>query len=258
MIPLLRLPLFLVAPEVVDLFGGDSPTRTLLAELYGTYTCAVCGHHGRLDTDTPATVVVTIYDSGTGPMVVRLAHPACSKSGVVLVLHAPAPTGTMSVPAMAWMRIGDPPSVVVIAPRVHAARIVGTAAADADLLDVLLSGLLRSGFRLLTAPDTPLPALPGRLHVELTSGQRIRIADQAGNTLYEGTLPVPDGWAELVQVTGLIGVVVVRGLDLHDPDRDHLADLYAAIRTGAAVGAAVPAGPTPADRHPQRPALPAS
>jgi hypothetical protein len=249
------LPLFLVAPEIVDLFGGEAATRSLLAELYGTYPCAVCGKPGHLDPDHPAAVVVTLYDNGTGPLVVRLAHPTCSRSGVVLVVHAPIPSGNLTVPAMAWLRGGaDPPSVVVIAPRVHTARI----AAGGDLLDVLLSALLATGFRLLTDPHTPLPVLPGRLHIEFATGQRLRVTDTAGNTLYDGTLPTPDGWAELAAVTGLIGIVVVRGLDLHDHDRDHLADLFTAIRNGTAVGAAVPTGPNPIPERPARPALPPS
>ncbi len=64
-------------------------------------------------------------------------------------------------------------------------------------------------------------------------------------------------------MTGLIGVVVVAGIDLHDDDRDHLADLFAAIREGAAVGAAVQVDPDqrrridqPAAIPPPRPELP--
>jgi hypothetical protein len=249
---LLKLPLFIVAPEIVELFGGEGATRTLLAEQFSTYACVVCGRPGQLDTDHPASVVVTIYDAGTGPLGVRLAHPGCSPSGVVIVLHAPKPTGHLTVPAVAWLREeGTPASVVVIAPRVRARRVVG----GGDLLDVLLSGLLASGFRLLRAPDTPLPVLPGQLSVTFGPGQRIRVIDNAGNVFYDGTLPVPDGWAELVGVTGLIGLVVVAGIDLADNDRDHLADLFAAIRDGSAVGAAIAVDP---DRHPEpeRPALP--
>ncbi len=254
--PVLRFPLFIVAPEIVDLFGGEGATRSLLAEQFSTYQCVVCGKPGQLDTDHPASVVVTLYDSGTGPLGVRLAHSGCSASGVVIVLHAPKTTGYMTVPAVAWLREGTPASVVVIAPRVRAKRVVGAG----DLLDVFLSGLLASGFRLLQAPDTPLPLLPGQLHVTLGPGQRIRVTDNAGNAYYDGTLPVPDGWAELVQVTGLIGLVVVAGIDLGDTNRDHLADLFGAIRDGAAAGAAIAVDP---DQHsqlepaPDRPAIPA-
>jgi hypothetical protein len=248
---MLRLPHFIVAPEVVDLFGGEGATRSLLAEKYGQYTCAVCGRTGQLDTDTPATVVVTIYDQGMGPLVVRLAHPDCSASGVVLVLAAPTPTGQLAVPAMAWLREGDPPSVVVVAPRVSARNIAG----GGDLTDLILSGLLATGFTLLTAPDTTLDEMPGRLHVTFTNAQRITVTNTDGTTLYDGTLPVPDGWAELVQHTGLLGVVVVRGLDLLDPDRHHIDDLHAAIARGAAVGVAVRVDPRPRTQ-PTPPAIP--
>jgi hypothetical protein len=253
--PVLRLPLFIVAPEIVDLFGGEGATRSLLAEQFSTYQCVVCGKPGQLDTDHPASVVVTLYDKGTGPLGVRLAHAGCSTSGVVIVLHTPKTTGHMTVPAVAWLREGTPASVVVIAPRVRAKRVVGAG----DLLDVFLSGLLASGFRLLRAPDTPLPVLPGRLSVSFGPGQRIRVIDEAGNMFYDGTLPVPDGWAELVQVTGLIGLVVVAGIDLGDHDRDHLADLFAAIRDGGAVGAAITVDPDQRRQlhtEPDRPALP--
>jgi hypothetical protein len=46
------IPLFLVAPEIVDLFGGEAATRRLLAELYGTYPCAV---YGKPAASTPTT-----------------------------------------------------------------------------------------------------------------------------------------------------------------------------------------------------------
>jgi hypothetical protein len=246
---MLRLSDFIVAPEVVDLFGGEGATRSLLAEKYGQYFCAVCGQSGQLDTDTPATVLVAIYDQGMGPMVVRLAHPDCSASGVVLVLATPTPTGQLAVPAMAWLREGDPPSVVVVAPRLSARNL----AAGGDLTDVILSGLLAAGFTPLTEPDTTLTEVPARVHVTFTNGQRITVTTSDGTTLYDGHLPVPDGWAELVQYTGLLGVVVVRGLDLHDPDRHHIDDLHAAIARGAAVGIAVRVDPRP-PREPTPPA----
>lgn len=237
----LRLPLFIVAPEIVDLFGGEGATRSMLAEQFTTYACAVCGGVGQLDTDHPTTVLVTIHDAGTGPLGVRLAHPGCSRSGVVIVVHAPRSAGYLRVPATAWLReAGTPASVVVIAPRVRARRIAG----NGDAMDLFASGLLAHGFRLLTAPDTDLPEVPGRLWVQLGPGQRIQVLDAAGNAFYDGTLPVPDAWAELAELTGLIGLVVVSGIDLEDPDRDHLTDLFAAIHDGAAVGAAVPV-----DRH---------
>ncbi|MGI5151455.1 hypothetical protein ACQEVC_34665 [Plantactinospora sp. CA-294935] len=250
---MLRLPHFIVAPEVVELFGGEGAARSLLAETYSAYPCAVCGKTGQLDTDTPATVLVTIYDQGMGPLVVRLAHPDCSKSGVVLVLHAPTPTGQLSLPAMAWLRQGEPPSVVVVAPRVSARNIAN----GGDLTDVILSGLLNTGFTLLAEPNTTLDAAPGRVHVTFGTGQRITITTSDGTTLYDGSLPVPDGWTELAQYTGLLGVVVVRGLDLLDPDRDHHADLHAAIARGAAVGIAVQVDPRPRP-EPTQPALPPS
>jgi beta-lactamase superfamily II metal-dependent hydrolase len=141
--------------------------------------------------------------------------------------------------------------VVVVAPRVSARNI----AHGGDLTDVILSGLLATGFTLLTEPDTTLEQAPGRVHVTFDTGQRITVTDADGTTLYDGTLPVPDGWAELVQYTGLLGVVVVRGLDLLDPDRDHIADLHAAIGRGTAVGIAVQVDPRPRP-EPTQPALP--
>ncbi|MFC0530239.1 hypothetical protein [Phytohabitans kaempferiae] len=240
---MLRLSHFIVAPEVVDLFGGEGGTVSLLAEKYGRqYRCAVCRQSGQLDTDTPATVLVAIYDQGMGPVVPRLAHPGCSASGMVLVLTTPTPIGQLIVPAMAWLREGDPPSVVVVAPRVSARNVAG---GGEDLTDVILSGLLGSGFTPLTEPDTPLPVVPGRLHVTFATGQRITVATSDGTILYDGALPLPDGWSELIQYTGLLGVVVVRGLDLLDPDRHHLDDLHAAIARGAAVGIAVHVDPRP-------------
>ena len=38
----MRLPLYIVAPEIVDLFGGEGATNTLLSELFTTYDCVVC------------------------------------------------------------------------------------------------------------------------------------------------------------------------------------------------------------------------
>jgi len=250
---MLRLSHFIVAPEVVELFGGEGATRHLLAEQYGTYPCAICGNELKLGVGNPATVLVTIYDQGMGPLVVKLAHPDCSNSGVVIVLTAPTPTGQLHIPAMAWLREGDPPSVVVVAPRVSAKRITG---GSGDLTDVILSGLLGSGFTLLSAADSPLPVVPGRLHVTFATGQRITVTTADGTTLYDGALPVPDGWAELVEYTGLLGVVVVNGLDLLDPDRHHMDDLHAAIARGAAVGIAIQVDPRPRP-EPTQPPIPA-
>jgi hypothetical protein len=249
----MRLPLFIVAPTIVDFFEGEGPTRSLLAELHTSYRCTVCGLRGQLDTDTPATVIVEFYGELGGPMVVRLAHPRCSESGVVLVPQAPVPTGQMIVPAMAWLRSyrAEPPSVVVVAPRVRARRIT----AGGDVTDMILSGLLAAGFTLLTDPNGPLPVVPGALHVEFGNDQRITITNTAGNTLYDGNLPMPDGWAELIPATGLLGVVVVSGLDLLDHDCDHLADLFAAIGNGAAIGIAIEVDPC-GRLYPARPALP--
>ncbi len=253
----MRLPLYIVAPEIVDLFGGEGGTSTLLSELFTAYDCVVCDKTVQLDTDHPATVVVIIHDGGAGPLWIRLAHPACSPSRVAIVPHAPDATGYMRVPAMAWLREGNPAAVLVIAPRVRARRLAG----GNDLLDMLISGLLASGFALLTSPDMPLPVLAGRLLVKFGPGQRIRVVDEAGNAFYDGSVPVLDGWAELAELTGLLGIVVVAGIDLEDTDRDRLAALFAAIRDGIAVGAAVGIGDGQQPEHHQPgqwAALPAS
>ncbi len=239
---MMRLPLLTVAPEVVDLFGGPDATRTLLAEMFGGYRCTVCGNPGTLDTDAPAAVVVVIHDGGTGPLAVRLAHPGCSDSGIVTVTEPPTPNGSFTIPAMAWLRPGyaDPPAVVVVGPRVTARHVT----AGGDMVDRLLSSLLAEGFTLLTDPLTPLAELPGGpLRVEYGPGQQIKVTDGHGGYLYDGQLPVPDGWAETIQTTGRLGVVVASGLDLFDPARDHLADLFTAIYEGMAVGAAVAVDP---------------
>jgi hypothetical protein len=249
--------LFIVAPEIVDLFGGEGATETALAEQFTTYDCVVCDRQLQVDTSHPATVVLVIYDAGTGPLGLRLAHPTCSQSQVMIVLGGPTGTGRMILPAMAWRRdAGDPGSVVVIAPRTITRTIDRRSGAGGDLLDLLVAALLACGFQVLTAPDMPLPVVTGRLFVRFPPGQRIRITDAAGNTFYDGPLPAPEAFAELAQVTGLIGLVVAAGIDLNDHTRDHVADLHTAIRNGNAVGAAVEldAGPPP---QPADPALPA-
>jgi hypothetical protein len=248
--------LFIVAPEIVDLFGGEGATETALAEQFTTYDCMVCDRQLQVDTSHPATVVVVIYDAGTGPLGLQLAHPTCSPSQVMIVLGGPTGTGRMILPAMAWRcDAGDPGSVVVIAPRTIAHTIDRRSGAGGDLLDLLVAALLACGFQVLTAPDMPLPVVTGRLFVQFPPGQRIRVTDAAGNTFYDGPLPVPEAFAELAQVTGLIGLVVVAGINL-DHTRDHVADLHTAIRNGNAVGAAVEidAGQPP---QPADPALPA-
>jgi hypothetical protein len=178
---------------------------------------------GRLDPDHPAAVVVTLYDNGTGPLVVRLAPLPLQRRARAHSHREPDRAGDGL--ATRWRRTAIRHSH---RPRVHAACI----AAGGDLLDVLLSALLAIGFRLLTAPHSPLPVLPGRLHVRFAIGRRLRVTDAAGNTLYDGTLPIRDGWAELATVTGLIGIVVC-GLDLHDHDRDHFAPRSATAQRSA-------------------------
>ena len=232
---------FTVAPDVVEFFGGESATHSLLVEKYCQAPCGVCGRPVRFDTDTPANVVVSIHDQGMGPIEIDLAHPHCSSSGVQPVPTAPARTGHLLVPAMTWLRHGDPAAVLVIAPRWP----VRTAFGERDLADGFVTGLPAAGLTRLTAPHDPLDVIPGWVHVTYTSGHRITVSTGKGRTLYDGALPVLDGWAELIQVTEVLGVVVAAGLDLHDPDRHPIDDLHAAIARGDVSGFAVRADPNP-------------
>ena len=102
-----------------------------------------------------------------------------------------------------------------------------------------MAALLADGFTLLTEPMTLLPAATVPLDVTFGPHETVTVSDGHGGYLYRGNLPAPDGWRDAIDSSGRLAVVIASGLDLFDPSRDHLADLFTSIYEGTTVGTAV-------------------
>ncbi len=126
----------------------------------------------------------------------------------------------MDVPGKAWLRPhpDTPRAVLLLGPRLTAMRVTE----GGETIDQLSAGLLGHGFGLLTNPDAPMRNVDG-LTIRLGAG---------------GRLVVRNGRDALLWDAGRVGVVVAAGLNLYDPGRDHLFDLFAAIGDGAVVAGA--------------------
>lgn len=233
-----------ISARVADLLG-PAVVADLTAGLSGDrpagYRCTTCGEPGTASPTSPAAVLVLIDPTGRGPAVVRYAHAWCSASRIVATdTYTAAPgAAALLLPARAWLRPGaDPAAVLLVGPRVRPVRTTD----GGELHDRLLADLLGRGFTLLTHPDQTLPHTGG-LSALLGPRGRIVVTDPAGNTFYDGTINTPTGspWNRHARATGRLGMVVADGMDLHDPDRDHEADLHHALTVGRAVAATIPA-----------------
>jgi hypothetical protein len=233
-----------ISARVAELLGPAlvaDLTTSLTDGRPGAYRCTTCGEPGTATPASPAAVLVLTDPTGRGPAVVRYAHAGCSASRVVATdTYTAAPdAAALLLPARAWLRPGaDPAAVLLVGPRVRPVRTTD----GGELQDRLLAGLLGRGFTLLTDPDQTLPAVSG-LSALLGPRGRVVVTDPAGDTFYDGTLNTPAGseWNRHARDAGRLGVVVAAGMDLHDPGRDHEADLHHAIGTGRAVAATIPA-----------------
>lgn len=220
-----------VADLIVSLSGGRP----------AAYRCITCGEPGTATPTSPAAVVVLTDPAGRGPAVVRYAHAWCSASGIVATdtYTTAAGAAALLLPARAWLRPGaDPAAVLLVGPRVRPVRTTD----GGELQDRLLADLLGRGFALLTHPDQTPPEVAG-LSAMLGPRGRVVVTDPAGDTFYDGTTNTPTRaeWTRHVRASGRLGLVVAAGMDLHDPDRDHEADLQHAIDTGRVVAATIPA-----------------
>lgn len=233
---MMKLPLFSVAPEIVDLLGGTHETRRLLDGV-GDYRCAVCGMPGQPSPTAPAAVLALVNGKDNdATRLVRLAHPDCTASRIFTMDELPL-TGEMITPAVAWLRPepAEPAAMLVVAPRIRVQRVTPSG----ETVDGLIANLLDYGFTLLTDPATPLPD-HGELRVEFGPGGWLRVADHHDEgCLFDGHVAEPPGWAKTIRTSRRLGVVVASGLDLDEIGRDRLADLFTTIYHAEAVGAAV-------------------
>ncbi len=201
------------------------------------YDCPICGQPGRLTEDEPASVLVDIDSDDLARRVIRIAHAACSPSRVRLVDDLD--TGRETIPpwpAVTLLRPGgtDPAAVVLLSPDIVLPRWEETL--NGERIDLHTAELLEQGYTLLLHLETPLPAVDG-LHVDLGPGNRLTATNPGGDQLWTGTVAQPVDWVRVAVTTTKVGIVVVFGLALHNPHRDHHADLLLAIRDGAAAGA---------------------
>lgn len=229
-----NFPMLDIAPAVASLLGSEAAIIRVFDTAQAGYVCTVCGDPARLTDTDPAAVLVLAYPDG--PHVVRLAHRACSDSGIIAMTDDPEANPAVLFPAVAWLRPADtdPAPVLVIAPRVYGMRV----AANGDTTDTLTANLLGYGFDLLTHPDAPmtdLDAVTGYLGGDGT----LTLIDAGDDVLWSGVLEPPEGWTDAARAAGRVGVVFAAGLVLDDPGRDRLADLFTAIGDGRAVAASV-------------------
>ncbi len=141
----------------------------------------------------------------------------------------------MDVPGKAWLRPhpDTPRAVLLLGPRLTAMRVTE----GGETIDQLSAGLLGHGFGLLTNPDAPMRNVDG-LTIRLGAGGRLVVRNGRDALLWDGALVLPPGWGDAARTAGRVGVVVAAGLNLYDPGRDHLFDLFAAIGDGAVVAGA--------------------
>ncbi len=223
-----------IAPDVARLLGSEDAILKVFHTAESGYCCPVCGDSGRLTEDESASVLLVLRGPTATP-VVRLAHGCCADSAV-LVSAEPLTTDTgMDVPGKAWLRPhpDTPRAVLLLGPRLTAMRVTE----GGETIDQLSAGLLGHGFGLLTNPDAPMRDVDG-LTIRLDRGGRLLVYDARDACLWDGALVLPPGWGDAARTAGRVGVVVAAGLNLYDPDRDHLYDLFAAIGDGAVVAGA--------------------
>jgi hypothetical protein len=234
-------PAVRIAPEVAALLGPAMITEVTEPPWPLAYRCAACGEPGTATAMTPAAVLVLLDPAQDGPTVVRYAHGWCAPSGIVPTdTYTANPEATrLLLPARTWLRPtgDDPAAVLLLAPRIRPMRLTD----GGDLQDSILAGLLGQGFTLLTHPDQTIPRTD-QLTGLLGPHGRVVITDQHGDTFYDGTTnsPTHAEWARRIRGSGVLGLVLAAGLDLHDPDRDQDADLRQAISAGHAIAATIP------------------
>jgi hypothetical protein len=226
-------PLILnIAPDVAELLGSHDAMATAFDIAQQGYLCTSCGNPGTLTSTAAASLVVYLPDNAHGAPLVRWAHEHCMASQV-LVTDAPTGTEPGSLwPAQALLRPSpdDPRAVILIGPRLAVLRKT----AGGDTIDGTLSTLLGGGFHLLTDPDAPIPDVDG-VAVRLGPDDRVAVVDGDDCPLIDCPLILPPGWTEAATASGRVAVIVASGLNLLDPERQHLGELFNAIRKGAAV-----------------------
>jgi hypothetical protein len=225
----------IVGGDVARVLGGRRAVEAVFAEVTGPYQCPVCGRSGVLRAGCPAVALVVIHDGGRGQRIVCLAHPGCTGSAVVIIDGPAVAYPLQALPTVAWTRSegADPPVVLACTPMTRAVHVTSTG----DTLDRLTSGLLGAGFVLMVHPQAALPRAQG-----LTArcvDKHLSVRDRDGHLLLHVTVDIEHPWWGAAARAGEVGVVVALGVRADDPTRDHGADLIAAVRSGAVVGARV-------------------
>ena len=225
------------AIDVVRVLGGPTALRTLFANATGHYQCQVCRQPGHAHATAPATVMVVVFDHGTGRRMACLVHPDCAESSVVIV-DGPVTVGTtfQTMPAWLWSRPPgcDPPVAVAFTPTCRVVHVMPTG----DTVDRLTTALLNWGFTRITQPRAALPRLVGPTVRRHESA--LAVHDPSGRLLFQTPLDANSTWAHTATTDSHLGVVLATGPKADDPNRGHQVDPAAAIASGAAVGAAVP------------------
>ena len=239
-------PVVVISNEVIAALGGPSAAREILDRKPGPFTCVACRGAGFFGRD-PVVVFALSFNDGAGPAVAGLMHAACGESRVIPVPGS-APLGGRSVelPALSWLRPHwcQPPAVLAIGPVV----VTFAQTPGGDVVDKWLSQRLSEGFVLMTGLEDPLPVLDGL--VARRDGDDIALwwDGQPVGSLFDGSVGAPPAWERAARA-GVLGVVWAAGIRLDNPERDHLADLFAAVGRGGVVGAAAtvapPTGPRP-------------
>jgi hypothetical protein len=224
----------LIAPEVVAALGGPAQTRATLGRVRaGTFRCTECRQEGRY-ADEPAAVVVRMLDREVGDPVpiVNFAHPGCCGSRVEPVAVGTR-LGRPTIDATGWIDSDRtrPRAVLLLATQITE---TSRTPPPGYTVELLLAGLRGVGFATVADLATPLPVLSG-LHVSATGGRLLVKVD--GQDLYDGPPLNSSDWTQEAAAEGAVRVLFATGIDVTDPDRDVLAELFTALGKGLVVGA---------------------
>lgn len=235
-----------VADDVAALVSADD-LRLLAAGAGpdGISECVTC--RAPVDADAAASVVaITI-----GPLVTvaRLAHRACTPSGVVELPVDELGLTPEQLAALVAGEDSDASARALLLPHASGDRpcllveFVGglaTPASEGERVDLVVSGLLRRGLHLHTRLGHLPPAASGWT-VRLGAGTA-RVGQPGGEAMYDGTLTITSPWLDAVTAYGgrcvlLTGTVPAR------PDGGTLDALRAAARNGTLVAGLVDVQP---------------
>ena len=225
--------MLMFAPEVAQLLGSEDAMLRVAQMAAQGFRCTVCGEPGTLGTPGDwASVIAVMHNGGTATPLVRLAHVSCSDSGIQVLDTPIEGASEMVSPATTWLRpLGsDPEALLLIGPQIMTIHTTE----GGELVNTLVENLMNHGYMRPLDPQeyiTPAAGLTIRIAPD-EGGACVR--DRTGQTLWDGRLALPPIWVDSARRERRVGVMFAYGLNLNDPTRSHIADLFESIRLGNA------------------------